>query len=350
MIDEELALVSASASDILAATVDRQLAPGCWDERSWGQLSEAGLLDIEGPDGDDGAGGTIRHAAEVVRAVGVHAAAVPVVEHTLVAVPLLVAAGLAVPDTVCTTALEADFELRGTDGSRRLRGRAGDVAFGRFARHVVLVAEGGSRQWVVAARVASASLAPGCNVAGEASDTLVFEDVPVSEAQIGVVSVSDVEQAVLRAALGRVLLIAAAADQIQAMTARYVTERQQFGRRLSQMQAVQQMFAALAAEATALRVSADTSLLHVADPAVDPWLVVAAAKANASQAATRIAAIAHQLHGAIGVTAEHDLRRYTTRLWAWRGADGSELTWSARIAQRLLEPGSPEFWEQVAGR
>ena len=48
-----------------------------------------------------------------------------------------------------------------------------------------------------------------------------------------------------------------------------------------------------------------------------------AAKAQASSGAGVVAAIAHQLHGAIGTTEEHRLRLTTTRLWSWRDEDGS---------------------------
>ena len=53
----------------------------------------------------------------------------------------------------------------------------------------------------------------------------------------------------------------------------------------------------------------------------------AAAKARASQAAGTVARLAHQVHGAIGYTAEHDLHVWTKRLWAWRDECGNEAYW-----------------------
>jgi alkylation response protein AidB-like acyl-CoA dehydrogenase len=63
----------------------------------------------------------------------------------------------------------------------------------------------------------------------------------------------------------------------------------------------------------------------------------AVAKARASEAAQWVAAAAHALHGAIGITADHDLQLYTRRLHEWRMAHGSEDHWHRRIGVALLE-------------
>jgi acyl-CoA dehydrogenase len=63
---------------------------------------------------------------------------------------------------------------------------------------------------------------------------------------------------------------------------------------------------------------------------------VVAAKAQASSGAGVVAAIAHQLHGAIGTTEEHRLRLTTTRLWSWRDEDGSEAECFAELGRAAL--------------
>jgi acyl-CoA dehydrogenase len=63
---------------------------------------------------------------------------------------------------------------------------------------------------------------------------------------------------------------------------------------------------------------------------------VVAAKAQASRGAGVVAAIAHQLHGAIGTTEEHRLRLTTTRLWSWRDEDGSEAECFAELGRAAL--------------
>ena len=46
------------------------------------------------------------------------------------------------------------------------------------------------------------------------------------------------------------------------------------------------------------------------------------------EAATRVAATAHAVYGAIGISEEHDLQLFTRRLHEWRLADGSETYWN----------------------
>jgi acyl-CoA dehydrogenase len=67
---------------------------------------------------------------------------------------------------------------------------------------------------------------------------------------------------------------------------------------------------------------------------------VVAAKAQASSGAGVVAAIAHQLHGAIGTTQEHRLRLTTTRLWSWRDEDGSEAECCAELGRAALAAGA----------
>jgi acyl-CoA dehydrogenase len=62
-------------------------------------------------------------------------------------------------------------------------------------------------------------------------------------------------------------------------------------------------------------------------------LEVASAKIRVGEAATEGAAIAHQVHGAIGFSGEHALHRFTQRLWAWRDDFGTESDWAVRLGK-----------------
>src|SRR4051794_41971196 len=78
----------------------------------------------------------------------------------------------------------------------------------------------------------------------------------------------------------------------------------------------------MAGEVLLCKVAAEAAAQSLADGA--SWeLAVAAAKVSAGQAAGTVARIAHQIHGAIGFTEEHDLRHSTTRIWSWREEVGS---------------------------
>jgi acyl-CoA dehydrogenase len=126
----------------------------------------------------------------------------------------------------------------------------------------------------------------------------------------------------------------------------------QFGRPIGRFQAVQQQLAlaagevaaASAAASAAARVAADTGF---AAPATR--LAVAAAKSRTGEAAGAVARIVHQVHGAIGFTREHDLRLWTTRLWAWREEDGSDAEWNTDIGATVLAAGPAGLWPLITG-
>ena len=112
--------------------------------------------------------------------------------------------------------------------------------------------------------------------------------------------------------------MAGAIDRIASMTASYVTERHQFGRPISSFQVVAHGAARLATLAQAAVWSA-----RLACMATDPS-DTAAAKGWVSAASAEVAALGHQLHGAIGFTEEYGLQRLSKRLRTLRFAYGDD--------------------------
>jgi acyl-CoA dehydrogenase len=101
---------------------------------------------------------------------------------------------------------------------------------------------------------------------------------------------------------------------------------------------VQQQLAAMAEQVVLVRIAGQAACRHGLDM---PDEAAAVAKSVVSTAAPVIAAIAHAVHGAIGITAEFPLHRYTARLHALRMAHGSESYWNARLgATRLTVEGN----------
>ncbi len=131
--------------------------------------------------------------------------------------------------------------------------------------------------------------------------------------------------------------IAGLIDSVLALTLDWTQTRQQFGKPLSKNQAVQHALAQLAAEAAAADAAVGVAALALGGADL---LRVAAAKARASEAAGVAAAIAHQLHGAIGVTADHRLNLFTRALWQWRDAAGSEHHHHAALGAAACARGS----------
>ena len=159
------------------------------------------------------------------------------------------------------------------------------------------------------------------------------------------VAIEDPESGLIAAGmerpLARSLAGAAAAAQIAGavhalieMTIDYAGTRQQFGRPIGKFQAVQQQLAVAVEEAHAAYVTSRAALAGPPD-AIDRQRV-AVAKIRAGQAAHTVAAIAHAVHGAIGISAEHALHQFTRRLHGWRMAHGGEAWWAAQLGQWMI--------------
>ncbi len=121
-----------------------------------------------------------------------------------------------------------------------------------------------------------------------------------------------VERALQRAVAGKCVEMLGGADAVVEMTVEYAKQRTQFGRPVGAFQAVQHHCADMATDAECCRYIAYQSAWKIAEgePAA---LEVAMAKAWVSAAYQRICNLAHQCHGAIGFTREHDLQLYTRR-------------------------------------
>jgi acyl-CoA dehydrogenase len=172
----------------------------------------------------------------------------------------------------------------------------------------------------------------GRNLAGEPRDEVVFGgDAEVHDVPAGT---ADYARRLLR--LFRSLLIAGAAQRALDLTVTYVQEREQFGRPLARFPTVQQELARMAGEVALIGAATQAAVAAGQPGAGEGVSAVVAAKAQASSGAGVVAAIAHQLHGAIGTTQEHRLRLTTTRLWSWRDEDGSEAECFAELGRAAL--------------
>ena len=105
-------------------------------------------------------------------------------------------------------------------------------------------------------------------------------------------------------------------------------EREQFGRSISRFQAIQHYLAQMAAEVAAAGRAAQAAAAAAAGDLTDErfLLEVAAAKSRVGEAVGYVVETAHQIHGAMGYTYEHQLHHFTRRLWAWRDEYGASGT------------------------
>lgn len=96
------------------------------------------------------------------------------------------------------------------------------------------------------------------------------------------------------------------------LAVRHVSDRMQFGRPVGSFQAVAHRCVDIRADLDAARLLVWQAAWHL-DRARPAALEVAAAKAYVNQALRRVFVNAHQVHGAIGFTMEHDLQLYSRR-------------------------------------
>ncbi len=102
-------------------------------------------------------------------------------------------------------------------------------------------------------------------------------------------------------------------QRVLEMTVEYATERTAFGAPIGTFQAVQHHCADMAAGVLASRAITREAVWRVAAGDADAEETVAVAKAWVSDAVARTSALGHQVHGAIGFTAEHDLHLFARR-------------------------------------
>lgn len=148
-----------------------------------------------------------------------------------------------------------------------------------------------------------------------------------------------------RTALGRAELIGGALSAVAAMTLRYTSEREQFGRPIGRFQAVQAHLVTIHQQATVVAAAVDAAVAAV--EAGTAGFEIACAKMLADRGAQLAARAAHQAHGAIGMTKEYPLHLLTRRLWAWRTEGGGHQRWADLLGQTLVAAGPDALYPAI---
>ena len=130
-----------------------------------------------------------------------------------------------------------------------------------------------------------------------------------------------------------------------------MTQREQFGAPLIKIPAVSTTLAQMAVRIRFAESALDRATTVCADgnaPALRRFGAVSAARIGAASATTLVARTSHQLHGAVGITAEYGLHRYTSKLWALRDADESQFVCCRRLGARVRSEGESQLWERIS--
>ena len=121
-----------------------------------------------------------------------------------------------------------------------------------------------------------------------------------------------IEKALAWGAVGKCAEMLGGAQQALDMTVAYAKQRIQFGRSIGSFQAIQHHVADMAADVEGCRYITYQAAWALAE-GLPAKREVAMAKAWVSDAYPRVCMTAHQCHGAIGFTREHDLQLYSRR-------------------------------------
>ena len=130
-----------------------------------------------------------------------------------------------------------------------------------------------------------------------------------------------IENLTLLGAVGRSLQMAGAAQRVVDLTVKYVSERRQFGRPAGSFQAVQHHCANMAIAAKSMTLLARKAAWAAAEGS-GSGPAASFAKLKANKELPRVCSLAHQCHGAIGFTWEHDLHLFTRHALQWRSEYG----------------------------
>jgi acyl-CoA dehydrogenase len=234
------------------------------------------------------------------------------------------------------------FSIRATGAQPRLSGGAARVPWGNECEHAVIVAhsDGGPFIGIVATGGRMTSLER--NLAGEPRVTLRLDDAPLLNMAP---FAGGVERMRAEGALVRSVQMAGAIERILGYSLQYANERVQFGKPIGKFQAIQHMLALLAGHAAAASAAAEMAV-EVSDHQADAF-AVAVAKARTGEAAGKSAEIAHQVHGAMGFTHEHNLHHCTRRLWSWREEFGNENFWQEWLGRHVAAAGAEALWPRI---
>jgi alkylation response protein AidB-like acyl-CoA dehydrogenase len=331
----------------------------------WKEVGELGWLGLITPEEYGGSGMGMSEMAVLLAEWGAALAPGPLVESAVVSASAIDRfgtdaqrqewlPGIATGNTVAVPA------LTGLDGSSNLRaigvkasetsngwvlsGNSRFVPYGNSADLVLMPVETDASTTVFALpiksaegtvnfeRIKMASGAPACNL--EMNEVVVPTASVLGEVRGG----GDVlDHMTLYGAAARSCQMVGAGNAVTGRTIAYVKERRQFGRPIGAFQVIQHYMADMATKVKSAKHLANRAAwaLTADVEAGTAARIVSQAKWAANTLMHDIVWKAHQSHGAIGFTWEHDLHLYTRRILSWRADFGDTDSHIENLAHTL---------------
>ncbi len=306
-------------------------ADGRFDERLWAQLAEAGLLSLDLPEADGGAGLGLLEAAHVTVEVGRTVAPVPLATHQAAARLLsehapdalraewlpraadgsaVLTVGLAEP----MTALPATPSVRASGGSEgwALDGVKTLVRAGTVAQAVLVTATTDEGPAVFLVRTSDATAHPQRTSDGDVAARFEFADTPASYVG-GADAAQRLEHLTVAFSCAEQLGVTRGATRL---TADYARTREQFGRAIGTFQAVGQRLADAYIATLGQELTAWQALWRL-DEGMSATVEVASAALWAADAGHTIAHTTVHVHGGVGIDLDGEAHRYFTAAKRW---------------------------------
>jgi 3-oxocholest-4-en-26-oyl-CoA dehydrogenase beta subunit len=299
-----------------------------FDEKLWSSLAESGLLGLSVPQEYGGEGLGFLETCVLAEQSGRSAAAVPLVATLVLGAAPIAAYGSDtakrrwLPGVVTgETILSAALEEPGGDPMKpvtaaepegegwRLSGIKTCVLSGMLAHGLVLAANAGGEVLTFVVPVDTPGLTRSRQVptSGQPEAEVVLDAVRVGRQDL--LDGLDIRWVLERAEAALCVQMAAACKAAVEITARYTSERRQFGKPIAEFQAVGQRAADAYVDAEAVRLTAWQAAwrLGVGLPASAE---VAIAKFWADDGAQRCVHACQHLHGGVGVDRDYPVHRY----------------------------------------
>lgn len=365
---EEQRAISELAERILGDTcsperlrqIERDDAP-TWPRDAWGSLSEAGLIGIGLPESVGGGGYGFLEAVLIVEAVARVAAPLPAyASMVLGAAPIAQFGspsqqerwlpGVVEGSKILTGALvgENDSDVPAVvsshvDGRPVLSGTAWYVPYAADADAIVTVVEDSGERIlvVVPSDTPGLRVEPLAPISGEPTamvhlDGVVVDADAVLPGSVGVQGTAADwlhDRAVAATCIAQVGTCAGAL----ALTAGYVSTREQFGVKLATLQAVSQRAADAWIDTEVVRLTAWVAAWRLAE-SLEASEEIDRAKFFAAEAAQRVVAAAQHLHGGIGLDLDYPIHRYFRFAKQHEQRLGGGADHLAALGRRLADP------------
>jgi alkylation response protein AidB-like acyl-CoA dehydrogenase len=308
-----------------------------FDDKLWAQLAGAGLLGLSVPQAQGGEGLGFLESCVLAEEAGRSAAAVPIVATLVLgAAPIAVFGTEALRDKwlpgVCSgsTILTAALEEPGGDpfspttratadgDGWRVSGTKTGVLWGMLADAVVVPArlDGGIELFVVPSDAKGLTRSRQVPTSGQPAALIELDEVRLGpEDRLGGSGPSatkggaNLRWLIERAEAALCVQMAGACKAAVELTARYTSERRQFGKPIAEFQAVGQRAADAYVDAEAVRLTAWQAAWRL-DAGLPASAEVAVAKFWADDGAQRVVHGCQHLHGGVGVDRDYPVHRY----------------------------------------